>query len=75
MRKQLLFSNGGLYEGDDLFARAQMLMMLETTIGLLHQDVERLFEGSPDSRSHRRRYTDQMTAFLEALGVSPVCTV
>lgn len=35
-RKQLLFSSGGLYGGDDLFARAQMLMMLETTIGLLH---------------------------------------
>lgn len=42
LRKQLLFSRGGLYEGDDLFARAQMLMMLETTIGLLHQDLERL---------------------------------
>jgi len=42
LRKQLLFSRGGVYEGDDLFARAQMLMMLETTIGLLHQDLERL---------------------------------
>lgn len=42
LRKQLVFSDGGLYEGEDLFARAQMLMMLETTIGLLHQDLERL---------------------------------
>ena len=42
LRKQLLFSRGGVYEGDDLFARAQILMMLETTKGLLHQDLERL---------------------------------
>ena len=41
-RKQLLFSDGGLYGIDDLVARAQMHDMLESTINLMHQDLEQL---------------------------------
>jgi len=52
-RKQLLFSSGGLYEGEDHFARAQMV-----DAGDDHRPIalgsRTAVAGSPDSRSHRR---------------------
>jgi hypothetical protein len=41
-RKQLLFSDDGIYGIEDLVARAQMHDMLESTINLMHQDLEHL---------------------------------
>lgn len=41
-REQLLFSTGGLYDADDLHIREAMLQQLESSIQLMHQDLETL---------------------------------
>jgi hypothetical protein len=41
-RKQLLFGGGGLYDADDLHVREAMLQQLESSIQLMHQDLETL---------------------------------
>jgi hypothetical protein len=41
-RKTLLFSEGGLYDSDELHIREAMLQQLESSIQLMHQDLETL---------------------------------
>ena len=41
-RKALLFGEGGLYESEDLHVREAMLHQLESSIQLMHQDLETL---------------------------------
>jgi hypothetical protein len=41
-RKALLFGDGGLYDSDDLHVREAMLQQLESSIQLMHQDLETL---------------------------------
>jgi hypothetical protein len=41
-RKALLFGEGGLYDSDDLHVREAMLHQLESSIQLMHQDLETL---------------------------------
>jgi hypothetical protein len=41
-RKALLFGEGGLYDSDDLHVREAMLQQLESSIQLMHQDLETL---------------------------------
>jgi hypothetical protein len=41
-RKTLLFGEGGLYDNEDLHAREAMLHQLESSIQLMHQDLETL---------------------------------
>jgi hypothetical protein len=41
-RKTLLFSEGGLYDSEDLHVREAMLHQLESSIQLMHQDLETL---------------------------------
>jgi len=41
-RKALLLGTGGLYDSDDLHAREAMLQQLESSIQLMHQDLETL---------------------------------
>ncbi len=41
-RKSLLFGSGGIYDADDLHIREAMLQQLESTIQLMHQDLETL---------------------------------
>ena len=41
-RKALLFGGGGLYDSDDLHVREAMLHQLESSIQLMHQDLETL---------------------------------
>jgi len=41
-RKALLLGAGGLYDSDDLHAREAMLQQLESSIQLMHQDLETL---------------------------------
>jgi hypothetical protein len=41
-RKALLLGEGGLYDSDDLHAREAMLQQLESSIQLMHQDLETL---------------------------------
>jgi hypothetical protein len=42
-RKALLFGEGGLYDSEDLHVREAMLHQLESSIQLMHQDLETLF--------------------------------
>ena len=42
-RKALLLGEGGLYDSDDLHVREAMLQQLESSIQLMHQDLETLF--------------------------------
>jgi len=41
-RKSLLFGEGGLYDSEDLHVREAMLHQLESSIQLMHQDLETL---------------------------------
>lgn len=41
-RKDLLFGEGGLYDSEDLHVREAMLQQLESSIELMHQDLETL---------------------------------
>ena len=41
-RKELLFGHGGLYDSEDLHVREAMLHQLESSIQLMHQDLETL---------------------------------
>jgi hypothetical protein len=41
-RRELLFGEGGLYDSDDLHVREAMLHQLESSIQLMHQDLETL---------------------------------
>lgn len=41
-RERLLFGTGGLYDADDLHIREAMLQQLESSIQLMHQDLETL---------------------------------
>ena len=41
-RKTLLFGEGGLYDSDELHIREAMLQQLESSIQLMHQDLESL---------------------------------
>ncbi len=41
-RKRLLLGEGGLYSSDDLYVREAMLSQLESSIQLMHQDLETL---------------------------------
>jgi hypothetical protein len=41
-RKDLLFGEGGLYDSEDLHVREAMLHQLESSIQLMHQDLETL---------------------------------
>jgi hypothetical protein len=41
-RKRLLFGEGGLYDNEDLHVREAMLHQLESSIQLMHQDLETL---------------------------------
>lgn len=41
-RKALLFGQGGLYDSEDLHVREAMLQQLESSIQLMHQDLETL---------------------------------
>lgn len=41
-RKDLLFGDGGLYDSEDLHVREAMLQQLESSIQLMHQDLETL---------------------------------
>jgi hypothetical protein len=41
-REKLLFGTGGLYDADDLHIREAMLQQLESSIQLMHQDLETL---------------------------------
>jgi hypothetical protein len=41
-RKELLFGEGGLYDSDDLHVREAMLHQVESSIQLMHQDLETL---------------------------------
>jgi len=41
-RKELLFGKGGLYDSEDLHVREAMLHQLESSIQLMHQDLETL---------------------------------
>jgi hypothetical protein len=41
-RKELLFGQGGLYDSEDLHVREAMLHQLESSIQLMHQDLETL---------------------------------
>jgi hypothetical protein len=41
-RRALLFGEGGLYDSDDLHVREAMLHQLESSIQLMHQDLETL---------------------------------
>ena len=41
-RKRLLLGQGGLYSSDDLYVREAMLSQLESSIQLMHQDLETL---------------------------------
>lgn len=41
-RKELLFGAGGLYDSEDLHVREAMLQQLESSIQLMHQDLETL---------------------------------
>jgi hypothetical protein len=41
-RKALLFGDGGLYDSEDLHVREAMLQQLESSIQLMHQDLETL---------------------------------
>lgn len=42
-RKVLLFGEGGEYDSDDLHVREAMLQQLESSVQLMHQDLETLF--------------------------------
>lgn len=42
-RKALLFGKGGIYDSDDLHVREAMLQQLESSVQLMHQDLETLF--------------------------------
>jgi hypothetical protein len=42
-RKALLLGEGGLYDSDDLHVREAMLQQMESSIQLMHQDLETLF--------------------------------
>ena len=42
-RKALLFGDGGLYDSDDLHVREALLQQLESSIQLMHQDLETLW--------------------------------
>lgn len=41
-RKELLFGTGGLYDSEDLHVREAMLQQLESSVQLMHQDLETL---------------------------------
>lgn len=41
-RESLIFGHGGLYDADDLHIREAMLQQLESSIQLMHQDLETL---------------------------------
>jgi hypothetical protein len=41
-RKSLLFGPGGIYDADDLHIREAMLQQLESSVQLMHQDLETL---------------------------------
>jgi hypothetical protein len=41
-RRELLFGHGGLYDSEDLHVREAMLHQLESSIQLMHQDLETL---------------------------------
>lgn len=41
-RLALLFGEGGVYELQDLHARASMLGLLSSTVDMMHQDLELL---------------------------------
>lgn len=41
-RESLIFSQGGVYDADDLHIREAMLQQLESSIQLMHQDLETL---------------------------------
>jgi hypothetical protein len=42
-RKELLLGEGGLYDSDDLHVREAMLQQVESSVQLMHQDLETLY--------------------------------